>query len=51
MTVFLAFVAALILLNVLAMLGRVPDTHLDASPHGSLNWWADAKPTTSRIGR
>lgn len=44
MSVLIAFVLLLVVLNVLALLGRTYDSHRETSPHGSLQWWADEAP-------
>lgn len=44
MIILIAFVVLLVALDVLVLLGRAHDSHLEKSPHGSLQWWGTESP-------
>ncbi|MCW4355609.1 hypothetical protein ONR57_20090 [Hoyosella sp. YIM 151337] len=44
MIILIAFVVLLVALDVLVLLGRAHDSHLEKSPHGSLQWWDTESP-------
>ncbi|WP_192808170.1 hypothetical protein [Hoyosella subflava] len=45
----IVFLLLLVVLDVLALLGRTRDSHLETSPHGSLQYWSESTAGTRAV--